>query len=133
VSIFTQRNWPSIVVRSVPPVLKGLDDLNLPSEVLKKLAMERRGIVLLTGTMGSGKSTTIASMIEYINVNSHKHIFTLEEPIEATFEDKNSIINQRELNKDVSSYKRLCVLLLYRAPMLFTSAISGIRKLCLRL
>ncbi len=105
VSIFTQRNWPSIVVRSVPPVLRGLDDLNLPSDVLKKLAMERRGIVLLTGTMGSGKSTTIASMIEYINVNSHKHIFTLEEPIEATFEDKNSIINQRELNKDVSSYK----------------------------
>jgi pilus retraction protein PilT len=105
VSIFTQRNWPSIVIRSVPAVIKNLDDLNLPSEVLKKLAMERRGIVLLTGTMGSGKSTTIASLIEYINLNSYKHIFTLEEPIEATFEDKNSIVNQRELNKDVSSYQ----------------------------
>jgi pilus retraction protein PilT len=105
VSIFTQRNWPSIVIRNVPAVIKGLDELNLPSEVLKKLALERRGIVLLTGTMGSGKSTTIASLIEYINLNSYKHIFTLEEPIEATFEDKNSIVNQRELSKDVSSYQ----------------------------
>ncbi len=105
VSIFTQRNSPSIVIRNVPAVIRGLDELNLPSEVMKKLAMERRGLVLLTGTMGSGKSTTIASLIEYINVNSYKHIFTLEEPIEATFEDKNSIINQREVNKDVSSYQ----------------------------
>ncbi len=105
VSIFTQRKSPSIVVRNVTAVIRGLDELNLPSEVIKKLAMERRGLVLLTGTMGSGKSTAIASIIEYINVNSYKHIFTLEEPIEATFEDKNSIINQRELNKDVSSYQ----------------------------
>jgi len=103
-SIFIQRNWPSIVIRSIPAVIKGLDELNLPSVVLKKLALERRGLVLLTGTMGSGKSTTIASLIEYININAYKHIFTLEEPIEATFEDKNSIINQRELNHDVSSY-----------------------------
>jgi len=66
--------------------------------------MERRGLVLLTGTMGSGKSTTIASMVEYINNNAHKHIFTLEEPIEFTFTDKKSLINQRELGKDVSSY-----------------------------
>jgi twitching motility protein PilT len=104
VSIFTQRNWPSIVIRSVPPVTKSLEDLHLPSDVIKKLALERRGLILLTGTMGSGKSTTIASMIEYININTHKHIFTLEEPIECTFQDKNSIINQRELGKDVPSY-----------------------------
>ncbi|MDD5347518.1 MAG: PilT/PilU family type 4a pilus ATPase [Candidatus Omnitrophica bacterium] len=106
VSIFTQRNWPSIVIRSVPAVVKNLDELNLPAEVLKKLALERRGIVLMTGTMGSGKSTTIASLIEYINVNSYRHIFTLEEPIEATFEDKNCIVNQREINKDVNSYQQ---------------------------
>jgi len=104
VSIFMQRNWPSIVVRNIPPVSKTLEELNVPAEILKKLSMERRGIVLLTGTMGSGKSTTIASMVEYINNNAYKHIFTLEEPIEFTFTDKKSLINQRELNKDVSSY-----------------------------
>ncbi len=104
VCIFMQRNWPSVVVRNIPPATMTLEDLNLPAETLKRLAMERRGIVLLTGTMGSGKSTAIASMIEHININGYKHIFTLEEPIEYTFTDKNSLINQRELGKDVSSY-----------------------------
>jgi twitching motility protein PilT len=104
VNIFTQRNWPSIVIRNVNKVIKSFEELNLPSEVLKKLSMETRGLVLLTGSMGSGKSTTIASMIEYINHNCQKHILTIEEPIEFTFRDKNCIINQRELNLDVSSY-----------------------------
>ena len=104
VSIFMQRNWPSIVARNIPPTTKTLEELKVPADILKKLAMERRGLVLLTGTMGSGKSTTIASMVEYINNNAHKHIFTLEEPIEFTFTDKKSLINQRELGKDVSSY-----------------------------
>jgi len=66
--------------------------------------MERRGLVLLTGTMGSGKSTTLASMIEYINCHTNKHILTVEEPIEFTFKDKEGIVNQRELGMDVSSY-----------------------------
>ena len=104
VSIFTQRNYPSIVIRNIPVFTRTMEELSLPSDVLKKLALERRGLILLTGTMGSGKSTTIASMIEYININAHKHIFTLEEPIEYTFQDKNCIINQRELGKDVPSY-----------------------------
>lgn len=104
ISIFMQRNWPSIVCRNIPPVSKTLEELKVPAEILKKLAMERRGIVLLTGTMGSGKSTTIASMVEYINNNAYKHIFTLEEPIEFTFTDKKSLINQREIGKDVTSY-----------------------------
>jgi len=104
ISIFMQRNWPSIVCRNIPPVTKTLEELNVPAEILKKLAMERRGIVLLTGTMGSGKSTTIASMVEHINNNAYKHIFTLEEPIEFTFTDKKSLINQREIGKDVISY-----------------------------
>lgn len=104
VSIFTQRNTPSIVIRNIPPAIGTLEELNLPAEVLKKLAMEKRGLVLLTGTMGSGKSTTIAGMIEYINNNCGKHILTIEEPIEFTFKDKKSIINQRELSKDVASY-----------------------------
>ena len=104
VSIFMQRNWPSIVIRNVRNSISVFEDLNLPAETLKKLSLETRGIVLLTGSMGSGKSTTIASMIEYINNNSQKHILTAEEPIEFTFEDKQSIINQRELGIDVTSY-----------------------------
>jgi twitching motility protein PilT len=104
VSIFMQRNWPSVVIRNINNVIKSFEELNLPGEILKKLALETRGLVLLTGTMGSGKSTTIASMIEYINNHSHKHILTLEEPIEFTFKDKKCLINQRELGLDVPSY-----------------------------
>lgn len=104
VSIFVQRNSPSIVIRNVRRVTSTFEELNLPAEMLKNLCHETRGLVLLTGTMGSGKSTTIASMIEYINQNFQKHILTIEEPIEFTFRDKNSFINQRELGLDVSSY-----------------------------
>lgn len=105
VSIFMQRNCPSIVIRNIRDTVLSFEDLNLPGEVLKKLSMETRGLVLLTGSTGSGKSTTLASMIEYINANSNKHILTVEEPIEFTFKDRNSIINQRELGSDVSSYE----------------------------
>ncbi len=104
VSIFIQRNSPSMVIRNVRNVIGTFEELNLPVEVLTKLSLERRGLVLLTGSAGSGKSTTIASMIEYINNNSNKHILTVEEPIEFTFKDKRSLINQRELGLDVSSY-----------------------------
>ncbi|MCM8801059.1 MAG: PilT/PilU family type 4a pilus ATPase [Candidatus Omnitrophica bacterium] len=104
VSIFLQRNCPSLVIRTVRNVIQSFAELNLPSEVLEKLSLETRGLVLLTGSTGSGKSTTIASMIEYINTHCHKHILTLEEPIEFTFKDKNCIINQRELGLDVISY-----------------------------
>ena len=104
ISIFMQRNWPSIVIRNVRDFISTFEELNLPAEVLKKLSMESRGLILLTGSMGSGKSTTIASMIEYINSNSKKHILTAEEPIELTFTDKQSIINQRELGIDVKDY-----------------------------
>ena len=104
VSIFFQRNWPSIVIRNIRSSTQSFEDLNLPSEVLQKLALETRGLVLLTGTMGSGKSTTIASMIEHINQNMQKHILTIEEPIEFTFKDKKCLINQRELGLDIFSY-----------------------------
>lgn len=104
ISIFMQRNWPTLVIRNVRSEVQTFEELNLPVEILKNLSMETRGLVLLTGSAGSGKSTTIASMIEYINNNSYKHVLTVEEPIEFTFQDKKSIINQRELDRDVSSY-----------------------------
>jgi pilus retraction protein PilT len=105
VNIFMQRGQPSIVIRSARRVTQSFQELGLPAESLEKLALQKRGLVLLTGTMGSGKSTTIASMLDYINTNSSKHILTVEEPIEYVFEDNKSIINQRELGLDVSSYK----------------------------
>ncbi len=104
VSIFMQRNWPSIIIRNIRNQIGSFEELNLPAEVCKKLAMETRGLIILTGSTGSGKSTTIASLIEYINSTYEKHILTIEEPIEFTFKDKNSVINQRELGTDVQSY-----------------------------
>ena len=104
IGMFLQRNTPSIVIRNIRNVTQTFEELNLPADILKKLSLETRGLVLLTGSMGSGKSTTVASMIEYINNNAKKHILTVEEPIEFTFKDKDCIINQRELGIDVSSY-----------------------------
>jgi len=104
VSIFMQRNWPAIIIRNVPSQVQTFEDLNLPAEVLKKLSLEKRGLVLLTGSAGSGKSTTLAAMIEHINSNAQKHILTVEEPIEFTFKDNLCTINQRELALDVSTY-----------------------------
>lgn len=104
VSIFTQRNWPSLVIRIVSKDIKTFEELNLPSEVLKKLSEESRGLILMVGSAGSGKSTTISSMIQYINNNYSKHILAVEEPIEYIFEDRKSIINQRELGVDVFNY-----------------------------
>ena len=104
ISIFMQRNWPALVIRNIRSNIQTFDELNLPNEVLNKLSLESRGLILLTGSAGSGKSTTIASMIEYINNHCQKHILTVEEPIEFTFKDAKSIINQRELGMDVSSY-----------------------------
>jgi twitching motility protein PilT len=104
VGIFYQRNTPAIVVRKINLNIPDFDQLNLPIELLEHLSQERRGMVLLTGITGSGKSTTIASMMKYINANYRRHILTLEEPIEFTFKDEMAMINQRELGVDVDSY-----------------------------
>jgi twitching motility protein PilT len=104
VSIFYQRSVPSVVFRRIKKDIPDFNTLHLPQEVLKGLSQERRGLVLLTGPAGHGKSTTIASMIEYMNMNYPRHILTVEDPIEFTFVDKKCIINQRELGLDVASY-----------------------------
>ncbi|MCK4912311.1 MAG: PilT/PilU family type 4a pilus ATPase [Candidatus Omnitrophica bacterium] len=105
VGVFYQRGTPSLVVRKIDLRIPSFEELSLPPELLTKFCKERRGIIFLTGITGSGKSTTIASMIDYINNNFGRHIVTIEEPIEFTFEDKKSIINQREIGTDVWSYK----------------------------
>ncbi len=105
VGIFYQRNTLSAVIRKIDLDIPTFRELNLPESVLERFCHERRGLILLTGITGSGKSTTIASMIEYINKNFGRHILTIEEPIEFTFFDKKSLINQREIGKDVASYE----------------------------
>ncbi|MFA5039083.1 MAG: PilT/PilU family type 4a pilus ATPase [Candidatus Omnitrophota bacterium] len=104
VSIFMQRGVPSIVMRRIKKAVADFRALNLPEQVLASLCQERRGLILLTGPAGHGKSTTIASMVEYMNTTQSRHILTVEDPIEFTFTDKKSVINQRELGLDVSSY-----------------------------
>ncbi|MCF7872753.1 MAG: PilT/PilU family type 4a pilus ATPase [Candidatus Omnitrophica bacterium] len=105
ISIFFQRNTPAIVIRKINLKFNSFKELNLPAEILTNLSNQRRGMVLLTGATGSGKSTTIATMLEYINNNLGYHILTIEEPVEFTFKDNQSIINQREIGKDVRNYQ----------------------------
>lgn len=105
VGIFYQRNTPSLVIRKIDLRIPSFEELSLPSDVLEKFCGEKRGIVLLTGITGSGKSTTIASMIQYINNNFGRHILTIEEPIEFTFEDVLSVVNQRQIGVDAENYQ----------------------------
>ncbi len=104
INVFTQRNSPAVVARHVHTHVKTFEDLKLPTELLKRFCEESSGMVILSGPAGSGKSTTIASMVDYINTHSEKHIVTIEDPVEFLFEDKKSMINQRQLGSDVSSY-----------------------------
>ncbi|HEY2717534.1 MAG TPA: type IV pilus twitching motility protein PilT [Solirubrobacterales bacterium] len=105
VNCFRQRGSTSIVCRAIPYEIRSIDDLGLP-EVVRRLAEEPRGIVLVTGTTGSGKSTTLAAMIDHINRTRSRHIVTLEDPIEYLHEDKLSIVNQREVGADTKSFGR---------------------------
>ncbi|MEK7689193.1 MAG: type IV pilus twitching motility protein PilT, partial [Deltaproteobacteria bacterium] len=103
VNIFQQRGSTGIVLRVIPIAINSIDELHLP-KVLEKIVGEARGLVLVTGITGSGKSTTIASMIDYINNRSTYNIITIEDPIEFLHRDKKSIINQRELGVDTRSF-----------------------------
>ena len=104
VNAFTQRGSISLVFRAIPFDIKNLDDLMLPS-VIKKMAMANRGLILVTGATGSGKSTTLAAIIDYINTNRKSHIVTIEDPIEFLHRDKKSIINQREVGSDTLGFQ----------------------------
>jgi twitching motility protein PilT len=105
INAFQQRGVISLACRAIPHKISTIDELSLPP-VIRELADEERGIVLLTGTTGSGKSTTLAAMIDHMNQTTSKHIVTIEDPIEFVHEDKRSAINQREVGMDTASFKR---------------------------
>jgi twitching motility protein PilT len=105
INAFQQRETTSMVCRAIPHRISTIEELALP-DVVRDLAEEERGIVLLTGTTGSGKSTTLAAMIDHMNETMSKHIVTIEDPIEFVHTDKRSAINQREVGMDTASFKR---------------------------
>jgi twitching motility protein PilT len=105
INAFRQRGLVSMACRAIPHKISTIEELALPP-VVGELAEEERGIVLLTGTTGSGKSTTLAAMIDHMNSTMSKHIVTIEDPIEFVHKDKCSAINQREVGMDTTSFKR---------------------------
>jgi twitching motility protein PilU len=115
INIFRQRGTISMVIRFVRSHIPAFEDLRLPP-VLLNVVMEKRGLVLIAGATGSGKSTTLAAMIDYRNSNKSGHILTIEDPIEYLFEHKQSLVNQRELNVDTQSYQKALANALREAP-----------------
>ncbi len=105
VNLFQQRGSVGMVLRLIPPDVPAFETLNLP-EVVLELAQNNRGLVLITGVTGSGKLTTLAAMVDYINQRRAAHIVTVEDPIEYTFRDKRSVINQREVGFDTRSFSK---------------------------
>jgi twitching motility protein PilT len=105
VNAFRQRGSVSVVARVIPFAVRTVTELGLPA-VISDLAAEERGLILLTGTTGSGKSTTLAAIIDHINETKSSHIVTIEDPIEYLHTDRNSIINQREVGMDTASFGR---------------------------
>jgi len=103
VNVFQQRGTIGMVLRIIPFGIKKLKELRLP-QVIGRIAKETRGLILVTGTTGSGKTTTLASMIDRINANRSSHIVTIEDPIELLHRDKKSIVNQREVGFDTESF-----------------------------
>jgi twitching motility protein PilT len=105
VNAFNTMNGPAAVLRSIPNRILTLEDLATP-EVLKRLCGLHKGLILITGPTGSGKSTTLAAMIDHINSGTAKHIITIEDPVEFVHKSKRSLINQREVGRDTKSFAR---------------------------
>ncbi len=103
VNMFQQRGSIGMVFRVIPMKIITIAELGLP-KILEKLSLEPRGLILVTGTTGSGKSTTLAAMIEHINMYKTMHIMTIEDPIEYLYRDKKSLINQREIGQDADTF-----------------------------
>ena len=103
VNVFQQRGTIGIVFRVIPFSVRSIEQLHLP-KVVEKVSMEQRGLILVTGTTGSGKSTTLAAMIDHINSNRTCHIVTIEDPIEFLIRDRRSIVNQREIGVDTQTF-----------------------------
>ena len=102
-SCFRQKGSPALVVRYIPSDIPDFDTLSLP-DVLKEVIMEKRGLILMVGATGSGKSTTLTSMIDYRNARKTGHILTLEDPVEFIFQNRKSIVNQREVGSDTKAF-----------------------------
>jgi len=115
VNIFKQRNQVAMVIRNIKMDIPKMDDLGLPP-ILSKIIMSKRGLVLFIGATGSGKSTSLASLIDYRNTNSTGHIITIEDPIEFVHQHKKSIVNQREVGMDTDSYEDALKNTLRQAP-----------------
>ncbi len=115
INVFKQRNEVSIVARNINTDIPNFDDLKLP-QILKELVMEKRGLVLFVGGTGSGKSTSLAALIDHRNSTSSGHIITIEDPVEYVHRHKKSIINQREVGVDTRSFRNALKNTLRQAP-----------------
>ena len=115
INIFMQKNTVAMVIRFVKPDVPAFDTLGLPA-VLKEVIMEKLGLILIVGSTGSGKSTTMASMIDFRNATKTGHILTIEDPVEFIFKHKKSIVNQREVRVDTHSYENALISAMREAP-----------------
>jgi twitching motility protein PilT len=116
VNIFKQRGRLGMCCRVIKNKIPVFEELSLPVENLKKLASLARGLVLVTGIAGSGKSTSIAAMLDYVNENFSKHIVTIEDPIEYVYQDKRSIIDQREIGHDTMNFENALKYVVRQSP-----------------
>ena len=116
VNVYRQRGTVALTLRVVPLKVKTFQELNLPEEPLKKLASESRGLILITGVTGAGKTTTLNAMLDYINATFQYNIITVEDPVEYFHTDKKSSISQREIGLDTKSYEKALKYVLRQDP-----------------
>src|SRR5256714_13657676 len=115
ISAFQQKGSPAVVVRFIPASIPPLDTLGLPA-VLKEVIMQKRGLILMVGATGSGKSTWLSAMLDFRNERKSGHILTLEDPVEFIFQNKKSIVNQREVGTDTKAFEVALKNALRQAP-----------------